>query len=186
MVNSCSHVIVCVINGTCTSSLASGWHTSSSCPPPRPSSPVDTSHLWWSPPGCRGNELVSLEPIYIHIYEKNKIKKKNKTEMNKVFKTKIWLKLRLTSFGATGRCVLLSSSLSTCMYLLGSYSRMHQKHTKSAARYFLLILKKDLTHFSSMLSFSFWSGCKEMLFPWFAFAERTWQCKAKKKKKDIS
>lgn len=62
--------------------------------------------------------------------------------MNKVFKTKIWLKLRLTSFGATGRCVLLSSSLSTCMYLLGSYSRMHQKHTKSAARYFLLILKR--------------------------------------------
>lgn len=62
--------------------------------------------------------------------------------MNKVFKTKIWLKLRLTSFGATGRCVLLSSSLSTSMYLLGSYSRMHQKHTKSAARYFLLISKR--------------------------------------------
>lgn len=62
--------------------------------------------------------------------------------MNKVFKTKTWLKLRLTSFGATGRCVLLSSSLSTCMYLLGSYSRMHQKHTKSAAKYFLLILKR--------------------------------------------
>lgn len=44
----------------------------------------------------------------------------------------------------------------------------------------LILKKKHPTHFSRMLSFSFWSASK-MLFPWFAFAERGAQCEAKKK-----
>lgn len=73
-------MIAVVINGIGTFSLASGWHTSSSCPLPRPSSQVDTSHLLWSPPGCCGSELVSLEPLEKHKHTK-KIKNQSRVEL---------------------------------------------------------------------------------------------------------
>lgn len=91
--------------------------------------------------------------------------------MNMVWQTNIWQIIKLTSFGATGRCVLLSSSLSTSMYLLESYYRVWKKQAKQAQKGITAHIKEDVTHFSSMLSFSFWSASKEMLFPWFAFAE---------------
>lgn len=142
MVNSCSHVIVCVINGTCTSSLASGWHTSSSCPPPRPSSPVDTSHLWWSPPGCRGNELVSLEPIYIHIYEKNKIKKKKQNWDEQGFQNKDLTKTKTYIFwGNRAMClvIFLIVHMHVPIGIIFSYA---SKTHKKCSKVFLAHIKK--------------------------------------------
>lgn len=72
---------------------------------------------------------------------------------------------RLTSFGATGRWVLLSSSLSTSMYLLKQYTS--NKHWKNVRLVISAHVNNDLTHFSRMLSFSFWSASVEILFPWF-------------------
>lgn len=148
------------INESGTSLRAWGWRTSSSCPPFHPSSQADSAHLLWSPPGCHGIGWASLEP-----------KENNQAMKHRCLLIKLEedVKRGLTSFGATGRCVLLSSSLSTNMYLQG---RQSYDGWRSEASFVHSGNHNSVTHFSRMLSFSFWSATEEMLFPWFTWAQR--------------
>lgn len=72
----------------------------------------------------------------------------------------------LTSLGATGRCVFLSSSLSTSMYL---WRWIMNKAAKTWWQFCSFQDNSILTYFSRMLSLSFWSANEEILFPWFTW-----------------